>query len=73
VTVRGIMADVTFTDIVLSAADESGRIVGHWSTDDSSLTVLSCGGVRHNSHIKKSSVQAVWHASSRLAGTIKIQ
>ena len=73
VTILGVKPDISFTEVIIWAQDQSNTVVGHWTTDDPSLRIMSCGGIIHNSHADKTQVRASWHASSHVNGTVEIQ
>ena len=55
------------------AEDSKSNIVGSWKTTDSLVNSASCDGLMHNAETEKSSIEAVWYASSNVTGDIMIK
>ena len=73
VTIRSNVPDASFIGIHLVAQDDKNTNVGNWKTTDPLLESTSCGSLKHNSEVKKNSVDAFWHASLNVIGQITIK
>ncbi|CAM4749259.1 unnamed protein product [Rotaria magnacalcarata] len=70
ITVRGATSSNRFKGVLLVAKDSSDKnILGHWSSTDTSVSIVSCNdtfsnGITHTSSDYKSQIQATWHSPS---------
>ncbi|CAM4934793.1 unnamed protein product [Rotaria socialis] len=80
ITVRGETSFNRFKSVLLVAKDSSDtNILGHWSSTDTSVSIVSCNdtltnGITLTSSDYKSQIQATWHSPSTAAqGNIVIK
>ena len=73
VAIRSVRPDRYFVGIYLFAQDNQDNVVGNWKATDLLTESATCGGLMHNSDLKKTNIEALWYASSNVIGDVTIK
>ncbi|CAF0735095.1 unnamed protein product [Adineta steineri] len=73
IKVNSTISDTKFIGIHLLAQDEKHLNVGSWKTTDELAESNICDGVAYYSEIGKTNIDAIWQASPRVVGNVRIK